>query len=82
MKTIELKEELHQIIDRIKDRDVLQAVIKLLEEKNIVASTVDGEPLNQSQLERQIKDAEQDIISGKVHTHAYVEQFINNKINR
>jgi len=74
MEIIQLKEELHQIIDRIEDNKILEATYTLLEKQDIIFHTTARKPLTQREFEAKIDEGEHDIQEGKVHTHDQVKE--------
>jgi len=80
MGTVQLKEELHQIIDRIEDSKILEATYTLLERQDIILHTTNGEPLTQREFESMIDEGEHDIEQGKIHSHEQVKEHFRNKL--
>jgi len=81
VKSAELKEGLHQIIDRIENDKILEAAYTLLEQQDIILHTTDGNALTQSGFEAKIDEGEQDIKQGKVHDHDQVKEHFRNRLN-
>ena len=81
MSNSELKEELHQIIDRIEDDKILEAAYILLEKQDSGIYSTMGERLFQSEFESKIDEGEQDIKLGKVHSHDQVKAYFQKKFN-
>ncbi|GAB5523250.1 MAG: hypothetical protein Roseis2KO_11220 [Roseivirga sp.] len=68
----EIKNRLHGIIDRIDDGEVLEAVYKLLSQKDKPLYSLKGYELSQEEFEANIEEAEMSIRNGKTFTHAEV----------
>lgn len=68
----EIKDRLHGIIDRIDDGEVLEAVYKLLSQKDEPLYSLRGYELSQEEFEANIEEAEWSIQNGKTFTHAEV----------
>ena len=79
MGTVQLKEELHQIIDRIEDDKILEATYILLERQDIILHTTNGKPLTQREFGTMIDEGEHDIEQGKVHNHDQIKKHFRNK---
>ncbi len=75
-----IKLELHEMIDRIEDGQVLAAVHTLLSGR-LANFSVDGEPLGQKEYEAKISEGEEDIRLRKVHEHNEVKAYFKQKIN-
>ncbi len=75
-----IKIELHQMIDRIEDNKVLEAVYTLLANQP-VAFTTEGKPLSQMAYEAMIEEGEEDIRTGKVYSHEEVKAHFKQKMN-
>lgn len=83
MDITKLKNNLHQIIDRIDDDAVLQAIYTLLSSKEkIIAHSVQGQPLTQEEMEAMIEESEEDIRSGRTTTHENLKNEIHSWRNR
>jgi len=80
VKSTELREGLHQIIDRIEDDKILEAAYTLLEQQDVVLYTTCGNALTQRGFEVKISEGEQDIKQGKVHSHYQVKEHFRNKL--
>lgn len=74
METVQLKEELHQIIDRIEDSKILEATYTLLERQDIILHATNGKPLTQRAFESMIDEGEHDIEQGKTHSHEQIKE--------
>lgn len=75
-----IKLELHEMIERIDDDKVLEAVHTFLSSQPSIFS-VEGEALSQVVFEAMIDKGEEDISSGKVHDHEEVKAFFKQKLN-
>lgn len=81
MSNSELKEELHQIIDRIEDDKILEAAYILLEKQDADIYSTMGERLTQREFELKIDEGEQDIKLGKIQSHDQVKEYFQKKFN-
>ncbi len=72
--------ELHQMIDRIEDVKVLEAVYTLLSNQT-VSYAVKGQPLTQMAYEAMIEEGEEDIRMEKVHSHEEVKAHFKQKMD-
>lgn len=61
METITIKQEIHQLIDKVEDATILQTVYDLLNKEKI-------NPLLQAEMTRRALLAEEDIKAGRVYT--------------
>lgn len=68
----EIKDRLHGIIDGIDDGEVLEAVYKLLSQKDEPLYSLKGYELSQEEFEANIEEAEMSIQNGETFTHAEV----------
>lgn len=75
-----IKAELHQMIDRIDDNKVLEAIYTLLYNQPVAFST-GGKPLNQATFEAMIDEGEDDISNGKIYNHEEVKAHFKRKMN-
>jgi hypothetical protein len=67
MNTSELKLELHQIIDQVKDSRILEAVYTMLSSQvKIFAHTTDNNPVTKEELDLMLNSSEQDITAGRL----------------
>ena len=80
METIQLKEELHQIIDRIEDNKILEATYILLEKQDIILHTTSRKPLTPQEFEAKVDEGEHDIEQGKVYSHDQIKKHFRNKL--
>jgi predicted transcriptional regulator len=69
MSSTELKSKLHQIIDKIEDDKILQAVHTLLEGRNDFIFSADRKPLSKKEVDLMLSEGEQDIKEGRVTDH-------------
>lgn len=75
-----IKVELHQMIDRIEDNKVLEAVFTLLANQP-VAYTTDQKPLNQRDFEAMIDEGENDFRNGKTYNQEEIKAHFESKMN-
>lgn len=79
MDTTELQFELHQIIDRIKDNQILKAVHTILSSQtNTTADTTSGKTLTNSQMDQMLQDSEIEIQNGQVISQKDLKEEIKN----
>ncbi len=64
-----LRDDLHQLIDRIEDQATLQAVHTLLAPRAERLYSVQGEALDQNQIEDLLEESESDIEAGRTLSH-------------
>lgn len=77
MNTTRLKTELHQIIDRVTDGRILQAVHTILSSQtNIQAYSSSGQPLTQQAMDGMLEASEEEIRTGKVTDHEDIKKEI------
>lgn len=77
MNTTKLKEELHQIIDRVTDSKILQAVYTILSSQvNIQAYSPSGQPLTKQAMDEMLEASETEIKAGKVTDHEDIKKEI------
>ena len=67
--TTKLKDDLHQLIDRIEDQATLQAVHTLLAPRAEKLYSVQGKALDQNQVEDILEESESDIEAGHTLSH-------------
>ena len=77
MRTIEIRQELHQIIDKINDKRLLAAVHTLLtsSSKTIIHSSK-GEPLTKENMDEMLEVSEVDIREGRLTDHQNLKNEI------
>lgn len=75
-----IKIELHQMIDKIEDVKVLEAVYTLLLNQT-VAFTTENKPHDQEAFEAMIEEGEKDIRTGKVYSYQDVKEHFKQKMN-
>lgn len=77
MNTSELKSELHQIIDQVKDNRILEAVYTILSSQvSIFAHTSDNKPVTKEQLDVMLDASEEDINAGRLTDQSDVKKEI------
>jgi hypothetical protein len=77
MNTSELKLELHQIIDQVKDNRILEAVYTILSSQvNIFAYTADNKPVTKEELDMMLRSSEEDINAGRLINQADIKKEI------
>jgi hypothetical protein len=69
MSVIELKSELHLLIDKLQDMEILQNIKYLAEQANLVPMTIE-------ELNERLNKAEQQSREGKTRSHEEVRQLI------
>ena len=80
MSTDQKREELHHLIDQIEDEKVLEALYTLISNQ-IVAFSTQGHSLDLKTYEAMIREGEEDIITGKVHTLEEAKAHFKKKMN-
>ncbi len=81
MTTAAIKNNLHNLIDAVRDNTILKAVQTILEKEvknEIVGYTVEGKPLTRELMEAELEEAERDIEAGRVISHAQLKKEIKN----
>ncbi|HEY8938516.1 MAG TPA: hypothetical protein VIM65_25020 [Cyclobacteriaceae bacterium] len=77
MNTSELKSELHQIIDQVKDNRILEAVYTILSSQvSIFAYTSDNKPVTKEQLDTMLNASEEDINAGRLKDQSDIKKEI------
>ena len=75
MTTSQLRNNLHQLIDTISDKNVLQAIETILSSKEeIVGYSISGEPLTINEYKKKIKTATDRVDAGEYFSHAEVKK--------
>jgi hypothetical protein len=78
MNTSELKLELHQIIDQVKDNRILEAVYTILSSQvSIFAYTTDNKPVTKAELDMMLAASEEDIKTGRLMDQREIKKEIN-----
>ena len=72
--TNKLKENLYQMIDHINDQATLEAVQTLLAPQLTSFYSIEGELLDQEQIEDMLEESESDIEAGRTTPHQKVEK--------
>ncbi len=70
------KENLHQMIDQINDQATLEAIQTLLAPQFSSFYSVEGEPLDQNQVEDMLEESEADIEAGRTTPHQEVDKLV------
>ncbi len=77
MNTSELKFELHQIIDQVKDNRILEAVYTILSSQvSIFAYTADNRPVTKGELDITLAASEEDIKNGRIMNQSDIKKEI------
>lgn len=77
MNKVQIKEEIHKYINQADDRFIHLVYGMIKEDKNeIVAHTVKGKPLTQSEYVVMIEESEDDIKAGRVISHKKLKKEI------
>lgn len=67
MNTSQLQSELHQIIDQVKDNQILQAIHTILSSQvGIFVHSTDSKPLTKDDFDRMLQESEDDIKAGRL----------------
>jgi predicted transcriptional regulator len=74
--TKKLKENLHQMIDQINDQATLEAIQTLLAPQLSSFYSVEGEFLNQDQVEDMLDESETDIEAGRTTPQQEVDEVL------
>ena len=80
--TAKIKDDLHQLIDQIEDQATLEAVRTLLSPKVGTLYSVQGQPLDQNQIEDLLEESEQDIEAGRTVSHQELKSHIQSWRNQ
>jgi hypothetical protein len=77
MNTSELKLELHQIIDQVKDNRILEAIYTILSSQvSIFAHTADNKPVTKEELDKMLALSEGDIKAGRLTNQTEIKKEI------
>lgn len=74
--TTKLRDDLHQLIDRIEDQAILRAVHTLLAPRAEKLYSVQGKALDQNQVEDLLEESESDIDAGRTLSHQELKTHI------
>ncbi len=74
--TEKLKDDLHQLIDQIEDPATLEAIRTLLTPKVDTLYSIQGQLIDQNQIEDLLEESEQDIEAGRTVSHQELKSHI------
>jgi len=82
MTATKVKESIHSLIDKIEDRDLLNAYLKIIEEgvseNPIVGYSTDGEPITKNKLVQRVRSGSDRVKSGDFISQGTLEQDSEN----